>query len=118
MFQFHYLQTSILHIIMNNLTLILTLTSPINLCLDKERILFGYPEKNKLSFNKKFILLIAKCFIFKCAKEKRQLNSIEFQKIFQKIYDEQMYLTKTNCEFEKFSRLCPCLVFVVYLMSE
>ena len=82
----------------NNLTSWLQKISPINLCLDKERILFGYPEKNKLSFNKNFILIIAK---FKCAKEKRQLNNIEFQNFFQKTYNEQI----------KFSRLCSMFSF-------
>ena len=63
------------------------------------------PGKNKLSFNQNSILIIAKYFVFKSAKEKTWLNIIEFQNFFQKIYNEQMYLAKTNCEFEKFSRL-------------
>ena len=47
------------------------LRSPIHLILDRRSILFGYIETNKLSFNKNFMLIVAKYFIFKCSKEKK-----------------------------------------------
>ena len=98
-------ECDLVRIFWNNLASWLRRISPIHLILDRKSILFGYIESNKLSFNKNFILIVAKYFIFKCSKEKKQPNNIEFQKFFQHVYNEQMYLARTNCEFEKFSRL-------------
>ena len=95
----------------NSLMAWLKTISPINLTLDKRKVLFGFIENSNLAFNKNFILIIAKFFIFKCSKEKRHLNNIEFQSFFLKIYNEQLYLARANCQFEKFSRVWSMFTF-------
>ena len=76
----------------------------VKIYLDAATIIFGCHMPNDYFWSLNFILMIAKQYIFSCARNKIKINIFHLQQVIKEKYEEQNCLAFLNCQEHFFSK--------------